>query len=465
MCLSMLGFAVNTQAFHQTQADQNARLAFSFAPFYNKLPSKGGTFKLIFDFWIFDRIFMFSSIFNSDITILGEEGQYYYVDYNGERGYIFKLFITGKFDGRTLIINTNNLSIYCGESKNLTISQTNLSDTNSIKWTSSNTNVAVCSGNGKSCTVKSKSVGYATVTAELDGKKSVCYIYVLDKWKYGWQTTAKEQITLRAAPKFAAPAIVNIPQGSTVLALGDMLSNNKYCYIKYKSGSTYKWGYVPFTALSSQGEYLYEYGNFEWEYPLSSDYINISSYYGQRDYPTVPDHKGVDITGGKKTTYTDSNGNKVSCDIIKDAEVVAVANGTILRARSDNSSGAGNYVSIKTDNIDPETGNNIIVIYMHLGKIYRGNDGEPSNIKEETRIQKGDPIGTVSNTNGTSNSSMGHHLHFEVTRHGETWGPRSFANSVNPLWFYPGIRFKTDQLSSWYGMYWSNDVTETKITF
>lgn len=445
ICLSICFSTINTQALHKPQTDENVRLKFFFALFYNKPPLKGGTFQLIFDFWILDMIFDFSSIFKADITILGEEDLYYFIEFNGERGYVLKSFISGRFDGNVLITNTNHLSIYNGESRDLTISRTNMSNSNNIKWTSSNKNIAECIGKGTTCSIKANGVGKATVTAELNGKTTICNIYVLDKWKYGWQTTTKKQVVLRQAPKVSSPAIVTIPQDSTVLTLADMQSNNKFCYIKYKSGDTYKWGYVTFTALSSQGEYLNNYADFEWDYPLSIDYINISSYYGQRDYPTVPDHKGVDITGSSTAS-------------IKGAEVSAVADGTVLRIDKYNSSSAGNYVAIKTDSIDPQTGQNIIVIYMHLGKIYT------DNVKEERRIKKGTPIGTVSNTNGPNGSSMGYHLHFEVTKHGVLWSNRSFSNSVNPLWFYPDIRFKTDQISSWYGMYWSNDTIQTQIT-
>lgn len=362
---------------------------------------------------------------------------------------MLRSFIAGSFDGNVLMISTNNLSIFNGQSRELKISQTNMSNTDNIMWTSSNTNIVQCSGQGRTCTIKAKGVGKATVTANLNGKTTTCYIYVLDKWKYGWQTTTKEETFLSQAPKFSSPSIVKIPQGSTVIAMADMHSNNKYCYIKYTSGSTDFWGYVPFTALSSQGKYLNSYGDFGWEYPLSTNYINISSYYGQRDYTTVPDHKGVDITGGNTAS-------------INGAEIVAVADGVITQIDDTNSTSAGNYVAITTNCIDPKTGKNIIVIYMHLGKIYTDTDNQ-DNIEEEKRIKKGTPIGTVSNTNGPNGSPMGPHLHFEVTRHGVVWSNRSFTNSVNPLWFYPGIRFRTDQLSSWYGMYWSNGTTQTKI--
>ena len=253
VCISAFSFPMSTQALRETQADENVRLKYCFALFYNKPPLKGGTFQFIFDFWILDMIFAFSSIFKSDITILGEDGLYYFIEFNGERGYVLKSFISGKFDGNVLITNTNHLSIYNGESRDITITQTNMSNSNLIKWTSSNKNIAECTGKGKTCTVKAKGVGKAKVTAELNGKTATCYIYVLDKWNYGWQTTAKEKVVLRQAPKSGSSAIATIPAGDTVLGLADMHSNNKYCYVKYKSGDTYKWGYVLFTSLSSQG--------------------------------------------------------------------------------------------------------------------------------------------------------------------------------------------------------------------
>lgn len=452
ICLiaSVFSTSLNSSARYENQADENTKLTYMFALFYTEKPKLGASFKIIFDLWILDAVFMFSAIFKSDITILRDDGAYYYIDFNGEKGYVSKAFITGNFDGKTLILDRTHLSIYTNDTKRLTVSSSNMTNLNNIKWTSSNTNVVTCSGNGSSCTLNAKQVGSATVTAELDGKKAICYIYIIDRWNYGWETTTKKKTVLREAPKSSSPTIVSIPKGSTVLALADMHNNNKYCYIKYKSGDTYKWGYVPFTALSSQGEDLNEYANFDWEYPLNTKYINISSYYGQRDLKTVPDHKGVDITGGN--TYA-----------VKGTDVIAVADGVITQIDDKNSTNAGNYVAITTNDLDPKTDKNIIVIYMHLGRIYNSSDEINNNIEEEKRIKKGTPIGTVSNTNGPDGGSMGYHLHFEITRHGEVWGNRSFANSINPLWFYPNLKFKTDQLSSWYGMYWSNDTTATKI--
>lgn len=453
VCLiaSVFSSSLNSSARYENQADGNTKLTYMFALFYTEKPKIGASFKLIFDFWILDSIFMFSSIFKSDITILRDDGAYYYIDFNGEKGYVSKALITGKFDGRTIILDKTHLSIYTNDSKKLTVSSSNMTNLNNIKWTSSNTNIVTCSGNGRNCTLNAKQVGSATVTAELDGKKAICYIYIIDRWNYGWETTTKKKTTLREAPKSSSPTIANIPKGSTVLALADMHNNNKYCYIKYKIGDTYKWGYVPFTALSSQGEDLNQYANFDWEYPLNTKYINISSYYGQRDLKTVPDHKGVDITGD------------IPAEIAWQP-VRAVCDATVTELDNNNGSGAGNYVAlVAKDCQDPSTGKDLRIIYMHL----------KSNIPviKTQEVKAGDIIGYVSNSNGKSDTNddiynyteMGVHLHLEITRHGEVWGSRSFANSVNPLWFYPNIKFKTDQISSWYGMYWSNDTTATKI--
>ncbi len=82
---------------------------------------------------------------------------------------------------------------------------------------------------------------------------------------------------------------------------------------------------------------------------------------------------------------------------------------------------------IKSNNIDPSTGNNLHHLYMHMKE-------EPIPDAVGDYVAKGEKVGLVGNTG----QSSGAHLHFQVTKNGAAWADGD-ANNVNPVYFWPNI--------------------------
>lgn len=440
--ISAQGFLFGNQGFFEEQST-NVKLRYMFGIFYDGKPLQGGKAHIILDLSIFNMIFMFDFFPEADITILGEyKDTYYYVSYNGTRGYIPKFFISGNIDYKYILLNKRHLVVYQQENKSVKISEKNVSGT--ADWKISDTSIAGITKDGEKCTVKGKKTGVATVTASMGGVTEKCYVCVVDKWKYGWKTQTVAEAQLYNFPAKPKEAVATLPKGTTVTVYGDCQSANKYCYVKYNNGSKDVWGFVHIRYLFNKGKYMDEYTAFDWEYPLDKKYIHLSSYYGQRDRTDVPKHMGIDVFHEDMENFTS----------IEDAvELKAVADGKIEYVNTEltTKKAQGYCVAIKTNDIDPITGKNLIVIYMHLL--------EKPNFQVGQIIEKGKPIGKVGNT-----PNVPYHMHLEITNHGDVWGNRSFKNSVNALLFYPDIKFTTDQVSSWYGMYWSGDTKDTKVS-
>lgn len=129
-----------------------------------------------------------------------------------------------------------------------------------------------------------------------------------------------------------------------------------------------------------------------------------SSGWGYRSSPTPRWHWGMDYPAATGT------------------EIHAVADGTVMRVAYE-AGHAGNYIYIK-HNIN---GQSVITICMHMVS--------PSPLSEGDQVKKGDVIGQV----GTTGGSTGPHLHFEVhigdtveysTPYGT--GPSAGGNGVDP---------------------------------
>lgn len=136
-------------------------------------------------------------------------------------------------------------------------------------------------------------------------------------------------------------------------------------------------------------------GDFAWPCP---GYYTITSPYGYRNHPISGKwkfHKGVDISGGG----------------IKGKPIIAAADG-IVSVASYNSGGYGYYVMV---NHGSKNGDSYITLYAHMTR-YVVSPGQS--------VKKGQTIGYV----GTSGSSTGYHLHFEVRVNGNTTNPMSYFN-------------------------------------
>ncbi len=165
------------------------------------------------------------------------------------------------------------------------------------------------------------------------------------------------------------------------------------------------------------------YGTMGWEYMYNNPNNRyISSGYG---LPDRPDHYGIDIISSNS-----------SVDHIYGDPIENVCPGTVELATE--SPTAGNYVVVKSDNIDPITGNNLRVRYLHM-------KGTPIP-RQGDIVSKGSLVGYTGNTGYVeplptpSNPKGGTHLHFDVNNKAKT-GYLTINDTINPELFFPLITF------------------------
>ncbi|PWJ68903.1 murein DD-endopeptidase MepM/ murein hydrolase activator NlpD [Ruminococcaceae bacterium R-25] len=138
-----------------------------------------------------------------------------------------------------------------------------------------------------------------------------------------------------------------------------------------------------------------EVGGVTWRWPTYC--TSITSYYGYRIHPvykTKKFHSGVDIGAG----YGDT--------------IMAAASGTVIlvsepvEGKNKGGSGYGNYCII-------DHGNGYSTLYGHARDIY---------VKVGQKVSRGKAIGEV----GSTGTSTGAHLHFEVRVNGSTTNPLNY---------------------------------------
>ncbi len=138
-------------------------------------------------------------------------------------------------------------------------------------------------------------------------------------------------------------------------------------------------------------------GRFTWPVP---GYSRISSPFGWRTDPFNSSeseyHKGIDIPAPKNVP------------------VKAAADGTITIANIGWGGGYGNYITIKHGEFE---GNSYVTLYAHM-------NSHASGIYPGVTVKKGQTIGYI----GTTGSSTGNHLHFEVRVNGVVSNPEKYVS-------------------------------------
>lgn len=376
--------------------------------------------------------------------VCGVYDSYFYVEYS-KGGTFYVGFISPYFLSRNTASNevfkelsASQLNIFCGQSKTLT---TNYNG--NVKWSVSNSNII--SYNSSTGEVYAKAPGIATISATANGKTLTCTVRSIFKWKKEWQGTAKDQTYVyKADEKNYVKSTTVISGNNKFTVKGDLGNSDGWAYGVSTDGV---WGYAPIKDISTKNTVSY-YNSLGWAYPLQNKSYNyISSPYAPRNVTSsgTIHHRGMDITTGTPGE-------------IKGKVIVAAASGVVTKIHNNNSD-CGYCISISTDNVDPVTGKNISIIYMHLIEAPKYQDG--SKIYKEDYITAGTVIGKVGNSNGGTNPNMGYHLHFEINNQNAAVGDagrRDFTYTINPIYFYVNKTFRFNQSNSYneYGGYWYN---------
>ena len=310
--------------------------------------------------------------------------------------------------------------------------------------------------------------GTTTITARADGMEDVCYVHCLYQWKQTWTTKTNKNTYLYAAVGEGYKTIKAMDKETDFVVHGDTGASDGWAFGKIRKTNT--WGYVPIRDVSTKGT-ISQYNNLTttiivnnkevevpWVWPVLNEIESvtksqnanyISSLYAPRSDSTseVIHHRGIDITTGTPGA-------------IKEYSVVSAASG-IVNAIRPNVDGCGFCVSISSDCLDPVTGQNIAIIYMHLHEAPKYSNGK--NVKVGDEISAGTIIGKVGKTNGNTKPDMGYHLHFETNNRNAAVGDSGrsdFANTINPLHFYLSKTIRIDEDSEAYKKgyteYWYN---------
>lgn len=382
--------------------------------------------------------------FQEPFKVYGEQNRKYYrIEYFGKTGYILKSQVE-LMETQQVHMAKSSMNIYAGQSQ--TLGMKNGLKPTDYKWTSSNSNVATY--DPKTQTVKTGNVGTATIIGVNGDKCAYCTINVVSRWITEYDNrkdgeisdatvTAKvvTSVGARRAPEEIENFHTTIPKDTNVIVRGNI---GKWLFVKFYENNKEKFAYVTAdyldtgTSDSTKGDRLF-YATLGWQYPVqdSKTYNNVSSPYGPRE--TSPtNHVGIDLVS--KT----SGG-------IYGKPVVAACNGVVRIV--DNVSGCGNYISITTDFVDPITGNNLVIVYMHLSELPNYKRGDP--------VSKSDVIGYAGNT---GYEKMGAHLHFDVNNENRNYSNSkdgsAFKHSINPIFFFPATQIVLQDCTSDNGLYW-----------
>ena len=132
-------------------------------------------------------------------------------------------------------------------------------------------------------------------------------------------------------------------------------------------------------------------------------------------------HQGFDIVS--QGLYSDKNKENPNL------QLYAVGDGVVQDRRI--RVGYGNTISLLLDQKDPVTGNRLWVLYGHLSQV-------PPKSLEGKRVDRDKPL--TGCYMGKSGGVTGPHLHLQFCNNG-TYGPKDFAITINPTYFYPHINF------------------------
>ncbi len=292
--------------------------------------------------------------------------------------------------------------------------------------------------------------GRTTITATAGDMKRTCTIHALYRWPQQWTAKTNQDTSLYKAKGTEYVVSRDLAAGKNFVVWGDVGSSEGWAYGNIE-GTDY-WGYVPISHISTKGT-ISQYNNMGWSWPVYDLNIRkISSPFGPRSSDNGGNHKGFDIVAS-------------TSGAIEGKAVVLPYSGTIKKIYIDNDkrTSHGNSIVVTTDKIDPISGKNLTVIYMHLSRWETDISGIVINgkvLKEGDSVNKGQIIGHAGNTGYNTTAA---HLHFEVNNQNAAIRKGSenpFTETINPIYFYMYMdesitkSNKCEAASNGNGFYW-----------
>lgn len=295
--------------------------------------------------------------------------------------------------------------------------------------------------------------GTATITATADGMSKTCTVHSLYPWPQTWVGKANCETDLYTAKGFGYTASKVLSVGNEFTVYGDDGSDNGWAYGKATIAGEVCWGFVPISHISTKGT-VSQYNSMNFRWPVYDINIKkISSPFGPRSTTNGGNHKGFDIV-------SDNAGE------VEGKSVVASYDGTIKKIYIDNDkkTSHGNAIVITTNKIDPISGKNLTVIYMHLSRWDTNSSGNivvnGKVLKEGISVTKEQLIGYAGNT---GYNTSGAHLHYEVNNQNaaiRSGSNNPFTETINPIYFYMDMdenitkSDKCEAASNGNGFYW-----------
>lgn len=293
--------------------------------------------------------------------------------------------------------------------------------------------------------------GRTTITATAGEMSLTCTVHALYRWPQQWTGKANQDTHLYKAKGAGYEKGMEITKGKNFVVWGEDGLIEGWVYGNVEG--TNDWGYIPISHLSEKGT-ISQYNQMNFRWPIHNINIKkISSPFGPRSQKNGGNHKGFDIV-------SDNPGE------IEGKAVVSAYKGTIRKIYIDDKkeTSHGNSIVITTDKIDPISGKNLTIIYMHLS---HWNTNPSGNIVVNGKVLKeGDAVTNeqiIGYAGNTGKNTSGAHLHFEVNN--QNAAIRSginnpFTETINPIFFYmymDGSITKSDiceAASNGNGFYW-----------
>lgn len=277
--------------------------------------------------------------------------------------------------------------------------------------------------------VTAKKTGKATLCARVGIKTESIPIYCIYKWKKPWTGETTGPTTIYSGPSSSTTKVFTVPNNWNFYVEGDDGTDDGWAYGYANYNQKEHWGFVKINNISTKCT-VSQYKRMDFRWPVYDLNIKkISSPFGPRSSKNGGNHKGFDIVAN-------------SSGAIEGESIVSSYSGTVKRIYVDNnkSTSHGNSVVITTDKIDPISGKNLTIIYMHLSRWEANSSGNivvnGKILKEGDSVNKGQIIGHAGNTGYNTTAA---HLHFEVNNQNAAIRKGSenpFTETINPIYFY-----------------------------